>query len=76
MSGEVQRKRRKRRGWFGLWVVLSLLWMVNVVVKAMTDDRPWTEDIVFVTLYAVVPPVLLYLAGIVSSVIDGFRRTE
>lgn len=76
MSDEVRRKRRKRRGWFGLWVVLSVLWIANVVSKVMTDDDPWTEDIAFITLYAVTPPILLYLAGIIGSVIDRFRHTE
>jgi len=76
LSDEVQRKRRKKRSWFGLWVVLSVLWIANVVVNAMNDNHPWTEDIGFVTLYAVVPPILLFLAGIIGSVIDGLRRTE
>jgi len=76
MRDLVQRRHRKKRGWFGLWVVLSALWVAHVVVNAMTDEHPWTEDIAFITLYAAVPPILLYLAGIVGMVIDALRRTE
>ena len=76
MRDLVQRKHRRKRGWFGLWAVLSALWVAYVVVNAMTNDYPWAEDIAFVTLYAAVPPILLYLAGIVGMAIEALRRTE